>query len=61
MFTRQHYKAVGYILAKNQAPTPIIDDFVRFFQEDNQRFSEDTFRTFIIKQGMGNSDTRRNL
>ena len=49
MFSRQHYKSIGYILAKHQAHKPLIDDFIHFFEEDNPRFDREKFTEYILK------------
>jgi hypothetical protein len=51
MFSRQHYKAIGYLLAKHQARQELIEDFMHFFKEDNPRFDRDRFQEFILKEG----------
>lgn len=50
MFSRQHYKSIGFILAKNQAHKPLIDDFIKFFEEDNPRFDRERFTEFILRE-----------
>lgn len=47
MFSKQHYKTAGYILAKHQTQQELIDSFIAFFEDDNPRFDRDIFTTYI--------------
>jgi hypothetical protein len=48
--SKQYYKAIGYVLAKNGAGEKMIAEFIQLFAEDNPRFDSDRFKTFIEKQ-----------
>jgi hypothetical protein len=56
MFTRQHYKAIAEIIAKNTESFPyferkaipldrLVNELARFFARDNPRFSRERFET----------------
>lgn len=49
MFSKQHYKTIGYILGKNQADETLINDFIHLFKEDNSLFDTDKFNQFLQK------------
>ena len=59
MFTRQHYKAIGCIIAKSFADTPnnsteihdiystLVTNIIDYFKQDNPRFDRTRFLYFI--------------
>ena len=55
MFTRQHYKSIGYIVGitslatktKDTYETVLINKLCHYFKQDNSRFNEARFRNFI--------------
>jgi len=53
MFTRQHYKAIADIVAKqpnDQRKAELISDLINFFEADNPRFDSNKFANACYKE-----------
>jgi hypothetical protein len=50
MFTRRHYFALGNAIAQGTTQGSVVDALCRMFKEDNGKFDEDRFKTFLRTQ-----------
>jgi hypothetical protein len=58
-FTRQHFKAVGKVLAKSHASEEQVSNYAKMFKEDNPRFDEERFRTFVKDESLGRQEASK--
>ena len=47
MLTKKHFVAIAEILGQHSVETSLVDSFVSYFETQNPKFQEDSFRNYI--------------